>query len=554
MTYRILRDDEQVRAYYQDRFQYIHVDEYQDTNRAQYLLLSMLAGASAGGHQNICVVGDEDQSIYKWRGADIRNIMDFDSDYPGAHVIKLEQNYRSTGNIVAAASQVIRNNRQRKDKVLWTENHPGTKIVVARMGDERAEAEWAVREIQRLAADEGKSFNDFAIFYRTHAQSRQFEDVFRREKIPYQIIGGLRFYDRKEIKDILAYFRALMNSSDSVSMKRILNVPGRGIGKTTVDKIEAVADQARMVGEDASFWEALSRVVEDPSLVSPAVSRKLRGFVEMMSRLMLERSEKKPSELYHRILDETNYVIELKKEGTDEAETRIENLEEFDTLLQEFEEEHQDIPLADLLPLFLEQSATVNESDSVENLSGSVNMMTLHSSKGLEYPVVFLPGMEEGLFPSIRGGGWEEESEDDIEEERRLCYVGMTRARERLYMSHVQVRRLWGNINYQEPARFFNEIPDEYMEVRDMSQRFSGSQRFGGGGMDYSRQQQVPSMSAVPGLKTMDLVGQRIAHPDYGSGTIVLSEGQGDESRVVVRFASQETRKFVYRFVKSYIE
>ena len=345
LTYRLLRDHQDVREKYQRRFRYIHVDEYQDTNRAQYLLLAMLASPSHGSHGNICVVGDEDQSIYKWRGADIRNILDFENDYPGAQVVKLEQNYRSTQTIITAASTVIRNNKERKDKTLWTENEKGLPILRYQLADEKGEAELVVSEIKRLCQHEGRSYADFAIFYRTHAQSRQFEDVFRREKIGYKIVGGLRFYDRKEIKDVLSYFKALLNRADSVSLKRVINVPARGIGKTTLDKIEEQHTRLQLQGaESATYWDALKRVVADPSLVGPSASRKVAPFVQLMERLAAEQGKLLLSELYHLILDETGYVLELRKEGTEEATARIENLEEFDTLLKAVSYTHLTLP------------------------------------------------------------------------------------------------------------------------------------------------------------------------------------------------------------------
>ena len=278
MVYRLLRDNADLREKYQKRYRYVHVDEYQDTNRSQYFLLSMITGRAHGGHQNICVVGDEDQSIYKWRGADIKNIMDFESEYPGAQVVKLEQNYRSSKTIIEAATQVIKNNKTRKDKTLWTENEEGVPIVHAQLPDERAEAELVVGEIKRIAQHEGRTFSDFSIFYRTNAQSRQFEDVFRRDKITYQVVGGLRFYDRKEIKDILSYLKVVLNPADSVGLKRIINVPARGIGKTTIEKLE----QHHLAHPEMTFWDVLTAAATDTSLVSASVSKKLTQFVGLL--------------------------------------------------------------------------------------------------------------------------------------------------------------------------------------------------------------------------------------------------------------------------------
>jgi DNA helicase-2/ATP-dependent DNA helicase PcrA len=589
MAYRLLRDHADIREKYQKRFRYIHVDEYQDTNRSQYLLLSVLANPKSGSHGNICVVGDEDQSIYKWRGADIRNILEFEKDYAGAQgvkTVKLEQNYRSTQTIIKAAGHVIKNNTSRKDKTLWTDNEEGVPIVRAQVADERMEAELVVSEIKRLAEADSRPYKDFSIFYRTNAQSRQFEDVFRREKIPYQIVGGLRFYDRKEIKDIISYLKVLLNPSDSISIKRVINVPARGIGKTTIDKLDQFHVEMNQPGrglepgETRSYWDALLMLVRDPSLTSPATAKKLGQFAKLVTRLIEEQPKLLLSELYHLILDETGYIRELRKEATEESLARIENLEEFDTLLLEFEEDYfarlpQDISeeeknerKQELLPLFIEQSALASDADSKnkgengEAPAPSVKLMTLHSSKGLEFPVVFLVGMEEGLFPSIKP--WEETPEEDIEEERRLCYVGMTRARENLYMLNAVMRRIWGNTNYSDPSRFFAEIPEEYIEFKDLSRsqgaRYGGSYRqpeygstrkgFGDSDFNQDNERQIPA--SRPGKS--HLVGQKLNHPEYGPGTILAVEGSGDETKVTIEFKGRQQRKFLARYLAAYLE
>ena len=545
MAYRLLRDHADIREKYQKRFRYVHVDEYQDTNRSQYFLLSMITSRVNGGHQNICVVGDEDQSIYKWRGADIRNIMDFETEYPGASVVKLEQNYRSTKTIISAATHVIKNNKTRKDKTLWTDNQEGVPIIHSQLPDERAEAELVVGEIKRIAQNEGRTFADFAIFYRTNAQSRQFEDVFRRDKITYQIVGGLRFYDRKEIKDILSYLKVILNPADSVGIKRIINVPARGIGKTTIEKLE----QYHMTHPEMTFWDVLVAAATDTSLVSAAVSKKLTQFVGLLNRLMQEQPKLLISELYHLILDETAYVRDLRAEGTDEALDRVENLEEFDNVLQEFEEDffrntteaEQAARKPELLPSFIEQSSLQSDADSKDLTITSVKLMTLHASKGLEFPVVFLVGMEEGLFPSVKA--WEEEAEEDVEEERRLCYVGMTRAREQLYLTNVVIRRFWGNTNYQEPSRFFAEIPKDLIEFRDFSKVQQRSTYSGDSDYDSAPRQgygarptsgytsQIPSTQ-----KPNPFIGRRVRHPEYGDGTVLALEGSGADQKVVIEF------------------
>ena len=396
----------------------------------------------------------------------------------------------------------------------------------------------------------GYSFNDIAIFYRTHAQSRQFEDVLRREKVPYRVFGGLRFYDRKEIKDVLSYFKVVINPSDSVSLKRIINVPGRGIGKTSLDKMDELATEMQAQDAKATYFDVVCRVAREPSLLSPALSRKLQPFVAMLARLTEEQPKMTLSDLYHLILDETGYVRDLRSEATEESSSRIENLEEFDTIVQEFDEKYATLSRPELLPLFLEEStlATSADESGESGLAGVVNMMTLHSSKGLEYPIVFMVGMEEGLFPSIRQ--WEEPDEEDIEEERRLCYVGMTRARERLYMSHVVVRRLWGNVNYQEPARFFSEIPDELIDFKDLS--------FGGRNVStrFTEATLSPAPTSAPSQRKSgdaDLVGRKLDHPQYGSGTIIGAEGHGQDCKVTIEFANRDRRKFLLRFVENWL-
>ena len=469
-TYRLLRDHADIREKYQRRYCYIHVDEYQDTNRAQYLLLSLLASPVHGGHGNICVVGDEDQSIYGWRGADIRNILDFEREYPGAHVVKLEQNYRSTQVIVEAASKLIANNTQRKNKTLFSEQEVGDPIVRIQCPDDRFEAEIVVKEIKRLTQEHSElSLNEFAVFYRTHAQSRLVEEFLRQAKLPYKVVGGLRFFDRKEIKDVMAYLRLIYNLSDSISFKRIINVPARGIGKTTLDKLE------QAWGQEGSLWDFFAREVGQGSLFSGRTLKKLQDFKRLIESWIEDQPRMLVSELYHRILDETRYVEELKAEGTDEALDRIENLEEFNSVVLEFEErELQGLSEEDrnrrkplLLGRFLEQT-TLAESPDTDGVATSVQLMTFHACKGLEFPVVFMLGVEEGLFPSVHGDE-NEEATEELEEERRLCYVGMTRARERLYMCHASFRRVWGDLLYQYPARFFKEIPEQYVEVRDYS-------------------------------------------------------------------------------------
>lgn len=555
MAYRILRDYPEIREKYQNLFRYMHVDEYQDTNRSQYLLLSMIANKNWGGHQNICVVGDEDQSIYKWRGADIRNILDFEKDFPGAQVVKLEQNYRSTKNIISAASSVIRFNTQRKDKTLWTDNEEGALVEHWHLPDEKIEAEKVIRDLMREASEEGRSFEDVAIFYRTHAQSRQFEDVFRREKVHYRIVGGLRFYDRMEIKDILAYLRVILNPNDSISLRRIINVPARGIGKTTVEKIDQMTMEVPAQMELTSgsprrdLWWALHEVAEGRSDLSGRTVEKIRDFVMLLNDFSKRRSELLLSELYHRVLDRTRYIEELKKENSIESQARIENLEELNTIVQEFEEaalhnlsdEEQAQKRATLLEAFLEQTTLNTDQDRDDSNVPTVKLMTLHGAKGLEFPVVYMVGMEEGLFPSIRP--WEEDPEGDLEEERRLCYVGMTRARERLVMTSVATRRLWGNFHYQDPARFLAEIPVPLIRRMDLT-KGSTERR------PDSKVMHDLSGDRESSAATSALVGQWMNHPQYGRGKVTQTEGSGMNEKISVEFAGRMKKKFVLRFVK----
>lgn len=571
MTYRLLRDHPQIRSKYQKRYRYLHVDEYQDTNRSQYLLLSYLAAPEHGGHGNICVVGDEDQSIYKWRGADIRNILDFEKDFPGAHLVKLEQNYRSTQNIITGASQVISNNVSRKEKVLWTDNAEGDPIRYFQVADERVEANSVVSEIMKISSEEGRSLNEFAIFYRTHAQSRQFEDALRKDRLAYHIVGGLRFYDRKEIKDILSFFKIILNPSDSVSLKRVINVPARGIGKTTIEKLDQMVSEH--VAEEHSpqgtlmdhpvkdHWSLLLNIANGGGSFASRTAKKLNDFTRMVNHLIRSQPGLTLSELYHMILDETGYVRQLKIEGTVEAEARIENLEEFDNLLQEFEEENPKLEKKEQLAAFMERALLTSEVDEAQRRGidqmDSVKLMTLHAAKGLEFPVVFLVGMEEGLFPSTRP--WEEPEPEEIEEERRLCYVGMTRAKEKLYLYSANMRRLWGNLTYQEPARFLSELPLDLVQVRDLTL----SQKRTVGSYHPTHASQATHSPQYDDRRefsqenpyefSVDLIGRKMDHPQYGLGTIIESTGEGEDQKVTIEFRGKDRRKFLLRYVATFI-
>lgn len=443
---------------YQDRFRYILVDEYQDTNHAQFRLVSLLASK----HRNLCVVGDDDQSIYQFRGANIRNILEFEQDYSDAKVIKLEQNYRSTQAILGAANEVIKNNRGRKPKTLWTANDTGQGPIWYQAEDEHDEASYVATQIELLcrrpaaAGRNSKTYKDFAVFYRTNAQSRVFEEVFLSYKLPYKIVGGVKFYERMEIKDILAYLRVIQNPGEGISLKRIINVPKRGIGKTTVDRIDAFSSQNNL-----SFYEALTKVDKVPAL-SESAREKVKEFLSLIGVFFKEKN-KKLHELVEEILDKTGYLQLLKKEGTIEAQSRIENIEEFVAACREFEAESEKgaMPAGRQgLEEFLERVALITDIDTYEEEENAVTLMTLHNAKGLEFPVVFMVGMEEGLFPHIRSMT----NAEELEEERRLCYVGLTRAQEALYLTSAWSRSLYGGANYTTHSRFLREIPPELLE------------------------------------------------------------------------------------------
>ena len=413
----VLRDNPDILAQYQNRFRYIMVDEYQDTNHIQYEIIRMMAQA----HQNICVVGDDDQCIYQWRGADIRNILDFEKDFPKAKVVKLEQNYRSSGNILAAAHSVIKNNRGRKTKKLWTEAESGAPIVYKRCDSDKEEAYYIAQEIDILSNN--RSYDDFAVLYRTNAQSRLFEDALKRRHIPYQILSGFSFYERKETKDIICYMRLVVNPADDLALKRIINEPKRGMGPTTLGKLEALAKV-----NNQSLFDTLGQ--EDVVCSLPAkASKYVKEMMDVLKLCQQEKDNLRISDIYDNLLVKTGYMKALEDENTLEAEGRIENLLDFKSFIYDFEEEKDNAGEKATLEEFLERVATDSDTDKYDDKAGKVTLMTMHSAKGLEFPVVFMPGMEDGLFPGHRAL----DREDGIEEERRLCYVGMTRAKERLY-------------------------------------------------------------------------------------------------------------------------
>ena len=436
---------------WQERFKHILIDEYQDTNQAQYQLVRHLADR----YKNIAVVGDPDQSIYAWRGADIRNILDFEKDYPKCRVIKLEQNYRSSANILEAANHLIEFNVARKPKALWTEKKEGEKISVFQAGDEKEEAEFVVREVMNYQKA-GKTLADCVVFYRLHAQSRVLEEALRRYKIPYRILGGIRFYDRREIKDLIAYMRVVAFPHDDLSYKRIVNVPNRGIGKKTVEQLE-IFQRQKGIG-----WEGSLSQIHLIEGIGPKSRQALAEFYQIIQSLRSEKKKRSASELLEEILAKTSYLKELEAERTVEAKIRIDNIQEFFSAVQDFEENYQ--TMDGILEAFIESITLASDIDSWDGGSDSLTLMTLHTAKGLEFPVVFMVGMEEEIFPHVNSFGGDLR---ELEEERRLCYVGITRAKEKLYFIYSDSRRLYGSRQHHLPSRFLNEIPPHLYEEAD---------------------------------------------------------------------------------------
>ena len=443
-TIKILMENPDILEYYANKFKYVLVDEYQDTNKAQFTLVTLLASKNG----NITVVGDNDQGIYSFRGADISNILNFERDFPGTKIIKLEQNYRCTGNILKAANNVIKNNEVKYKKELWTQNEEGNLPKVYQADNEYDEATYIVTQIEHLKREEYYKYSDFAVLYRMNTQSRAIEDILRRENIPYKIVGGLKFYERKEIKDIIAYLRLIQNSADNLSLKRIINEPKRGIGKTSLEKVELLAEQ-----NATSMYEIIKHADQ---YGLNRVYLNSREFINTIEELKDKKDKLVISELIKTTLKKTGYTKALEEENTIEAENRIENLEEFLTVAIEFEEEYAENSLSQ----FLEGITLSSDIDNVEEAEDSVTLMTLHSAKGLEFPVVFLVGMEEGIFP-----GYKSISEPkELEEERRLCYVGITRAKEYLYLTCSKQRTIFGSTSYNPVSRFLKEIPEDLLE------------------------------------------------------------------------------------------
>lgn len=564
---RLFRDHPMVLSYYQDKFKYILVDEYQDTNHAQYALVGLLAER----HRNLCVVGDPDQSIYGFRGADIQNILDFENDYPDATVIKLEQNYRSTEQILDAAHHVIVKNAGRKEKRLWTARGKGESLHLFQASSDREEAQYIASEISELRRKYGYDYSDFAILYRTNAQSRGLEEALLKFHIPYKVVGGFKFYDRLEIKDTLAYLRLIYNPSDDVAFARVINRPRRGIGDTSIDRLAQFAAY-----EGISLYEAASKVSQIPAIRGKANSG-LFAFYQMIGRLRQLSEELKVTDLTREVLETTGYLRELENEGTIEAQTRIENIQELFSVMEEYIRSGQGYTLGP----FLEDVALISDIDEVDEAETGVYLMTLHTVKGLEFPVVFLTGMEEMVFPHARA--LEEDSE--MEEERRLCYVGITRAMERLYLTFAHTRMLFGQFKNNPPSRFIEDIPselfgedaleideegdddfwnDDFRSQGRSSQQFSTVSGSGFPGTPSGRtafpakaqpawesKTQIVSNAPGGGDKTGTFAGgEKVRHPKFGVGTVVGVRGQGAKQELDIVFPGVGLKKLLLEYAQ----
>ena len=527
---RLFAEHPEILEKYQSRFKYILVDEYQDTNRAQYLLIYYLAK----NHRNLCVVGDDDQSIYRWRGADLRNILEFEKDFPDSQVFKLEQNYRSTQTILKAANSVIENNEGRKGKMLWSEKGDGEKVDLIEAIDERGEAQSVVEKIKDEVFRRKRGFRDFVILYRTNAQSRALEDDLRRSNMSYTIVGGVRFYERKEIKDVLAYLKLITNPRDTVNLKRIVNFPLRGIGDTSLKKIDA---WAKSNGLD--LFEALGKAKEIPDIPT-RIQNSASAFHDLIQKYIDLKEKISPNELAHTIVDETGLLTMYKGDTSIEGLGRAENIREFLSAVSEYAESNE----SPTLEGFLEDITLVSDIDSWSDKSNAITLMTLHCAKGLEFPVVFITGLEEGLFPISRSF----DDPEALEEERRLFYVGLTRAQEKIYLSCAERRRMFNDLNFRLPSRFLEELDETVIK------RTSASA---------TRQMHVRSRSTIEDTfdahpdyesfsqeETFLKKGAFVNHPSFGHGKIVSVEGTGKKSRVVVRFDSGIKKKFLLEYAR----
>lgn len=559
-TIDILSENPDVLQYYTEKFKYVLVDEYQDTNKAQFTLVTILASR----YGNITVVGDNDQGIYSFRGADISNILNFEKDFPGTKIIKLEQNYRCTGNILKAANAVIKHNENKYEKKLWTENEEGSLPCLYQAEDEYDEANYVVKQIEHLKTEEYLKPKDFVILYRMNAQSRAIEDILRRENIPYKIVGGLKFYERKEIKDTIAYLRLIHNTSDNLSLKRIINEPKRGIGKTSLDKIQEISDRT-----GTSMYEIIKHAEE---FDLNRVKANAEEFINLIEELRLKKQELSISELLKELLNKSGYTRALELENTVEAETRMQNLEEFLTVAIEFEEESAD----NTLPEFLESITLSSDVDEMQDEDNTVTLMTLHSAKGLEFPVVFLVGMEEGIFPGYKSIGEPKE----LEEERRLFYVGITRAKQFLHLTCAKHRTIFGSTSYNAVSRFIKEIPDNLLDgvvnndqeekFNDMSYNWEYGKTSAGKVTTYkfdeakneikqkstyqfrTAESFLSSLSQKQANSGVDITkykeGMRIYHKKFGEGIIQKIEAEGDDYKLDIQFDKSGHKRLMAKF------
>jgi DNA helicase-2/ATP-dependent DNA helicase PcrA len=536
-TVQLFEQHPEVLEKYRRRFAHILIDEFQDTNQVQYRLIRLLAG----GDSTLCVVGDDDQSIYAWRGAEIGNILGFEKDFPGAEVIRLEQNYRSTETILAAAGEVVAQNRGRKAKTLWTENPSGEAVTLQVLNDDLEEARFVVGEISRLRHS-GRSLREMAVFYRTNAQSRSFEEALVREKLPYVMVGGVKFFSRMEIKDILAYLRTLVNPTDSLAARRIINVPPRGIGAVTVEKIAAFENEA------GGFYPACSLALERGAL-SGAAATKVAGFVALIRSFEKSLQRLPYPQLTAELIEATGYGPALRAEASAEAQERLQNLEE----LLKGMEEHRGAEAT--LQDYLEQVALVTDLDAYDRSDERVTLMTLHAAKGLEFPVVFMTGMEEGLFPHARTS----DDEEALEEERRLCYVGMTRAMEKLYLTRAGRRRVYGTYQFNPPSRFLAEIPRQLLGEQPAGKPAEAQPHNLAGLFDAETEEQRPQAEQEPDSAFVDVelvpeaeeglrLGMRVRHVKFGVGKVCRLEGTGENQKVTIYFNSVGSKKLLLKF------
>lgn len=549
-TIELFEKDRKTLEQYQDRFHYILVDEYQDTNRAQYIVLKLLADK----RRNICVVGDDAQSIYAFRGAEIRNILDFEKEFPGCKVYRLEQNYRSTKNILSAADHVIKQNVDQLHKTLWTENQEGEPVSVLVCNDDKEEGERIVHHLQREILKHKLDLRDFAILYRTNAQSRSLEDALRRNGVPYVIVGGVEFYKRREIKDVLAYLRLVVNLSDDESLLRIINVPARGIGETTVQRLQLYAAKRKR-----TLWGAVEEIMlhdKDDALLSQSAVKKIRPFFDLIRKYHKLQPTLSMSELARTLVDELGLLRELKEEGTPEALARWENIQELLSAISEFAADNPDSRLED----FLVEVSLISDIDKWDESRNSVTLMTAHAAKGLEFSVVFIAGLEEGLFPLYTAVV----DRKELEEERRLFYVGMTRAKQKLYLSYARLRFRFGSASYQTPSRFIDEIDRQYIQIDGETakkahsvltavhhsaemfgrRRSLSKKTFGDTideGPDYENESQV-----VNELR----VGAMVEHELFGFGKVVELNGRGEHSRAVVQFQSAGRKHLLLKYAR----